>query len=63
MARLVCNTRLLVLNCVHAGSGKSYTMMGASGDAEQAGIIPRLCRAIFDRIHEQESDETFYKVT
>lgn len=32
-----------------AGSGKSYTMMGS---AENQGIIPRLCNALFDRIDE-----------
>ena len=30
------------------GAGKSYSMMGAEG-ADQAGIIPRMCRDLFDR--------------
>ena len=31
------------------GSGKSYTMMGSSG---QKGLIPRLCDMLFDRIQK-----------
>ncbi|KAH0514643.1 Kinesin-like protein KIF16B [Microtus ochrogaster] len=33
----------------HTGSGKSYTMMGNSGDS---GLIPRICEALFSRISE-----------
>ena len=39
-----------VYNCMKKlfkGSGKSYTMMGSS---TQAGIIPRLCDDLFERI-------------
>eukprot|EP00035_Acanthoeca_spectabilis_P010217 m.181040 g.181040 ORF g.181040 m.181040 type:complete len:1325 (-) comp14955_c0_seq1:125-4099(-) len=32
------------------GSGKSYTMMGLHEPPEQAGLIPRLCRAIFEGV-------------
>jgi len=32
------------------GSGKSYTMMGASQDEALKGIIPRLCDNMFARI-------------
>ena len=42
-----------------AGSGKSYTMMGTS---DQKGIIPRLCDALFSKIHKNEDSETGFKV-
>ncbi|GMR36635.1 hypothetical protein PMAYCL1PPCAC_06830 [Pristionchus mayeri] len=32
------------------GSGKSYTMMGKPSDESEAGIIPRLCKNLFERI-------------
>ncbi|XP_053140513.1 kinesin-like protein KIF16B isoform X5 [Hemicordylus capensis] len=32
------------------GSGKSYTMMGNTGDA---GLIPRICEGLFNRINEK----------
>ncbi|XP_072543181.1 kinesin-like protein KIF13B isoform X1 [Salminus brasiliensis] len=39
------------------GSGKSYTMMGS---AEQPGLIPRLCSALFERtVREQREGESF----
>jgi len=34
------------------GSGKSYTMMGASQDEALKGIIPRLCDNMFARIDD-----------
>ncbi|KAG2387641.1 hypothetical protein C9374_001235 [Naegleria lovaniensis] len=37
------------------GSGKTYTMMGTK-DEEHRGIIPRICRAIFQRI-KQDSEK------
>ena len=41
------------------GSGKSYTMMGAQG---QAGIIPRLCNNLFERIETMSGPENQTKV-
>jgi kinesin family protein 13 len=41
------------------GSGKSYTMMGS---ADNPGIIPRLCNAIFERIDAETSESTSFKV-
>ena len=40
------------------GSGKSYTMMGShEGDSgREAGIIPRLCNALFQRISQVNAD-------
>uniref|UniRef100_A0A8B9WY55 Kinesin family member 13A n=1 Tax=Bos mutus grunniens TaxID=30521 RepID=A0A8B9WY55_BOSMU len=38
------------------GSGKSFSMMG---NAEQRGLIPRLCCALFQRISEQNESQTF----
>lgn len=32
------------------GSGKSYTMMGKANDPDEMGLIPRLCRCLFNRI-------------
>ena len=32
------------------GSGKSYTMMGDATNSEKAGIIPRLCTDLFEKI-------------
>ncbi|GMT14789.1 hypothetical protein PFISCL1PPCAC_6086, partial [Pristionchus fissidentatus] len=34
------------------GSGKSYTMMGKPSDEVEAGIIPRLCKNLFERIND-----------
>lgn len=41
------------------GSGKSYTMMGTP---EQAGIIPRTCQDLFERIESNESPNVSYNV-
>ena len=45
-------------NCIFAygqtGSGKSYSMMGYG---EQAGVIPRICRDMFERITEIQKDK------
>ena len=44
-------------NCIFAygqtGSGKSYSMMGYG---EEAGVIPRICRDMFDRISSLQRD-------
>jgi kinesin family protein 1 len=44
-------------NCIFAygqtGSGKSYSMMGYG---EDAGVIPRICREMFERINGVQSD-------
>ena len=44
-------------NCIFAygqtGSGKSYSMMGYG---EEAGVIPRICRDMFARITDAQSD-------
>lgn len=44
-------------NCIFAygqtGSGKSYSMMGYG---EEAGVIPRICRDMFERINAVQSD-------
>uniref|UniRef100_A0A8C0G4D6 Kinesin family member 13A n=1 Tax=Chelonoidis abingdonii TaxID=106734 RepID=A0A8C0G4D6_CHEAB len=41
------------------GSGKSFSMMG---NAEQLGLIPRLCGALFQRISVEENDSQTFKV-
>ena len=44
-------------NCIFAygqtGSGKSYSMMGYG---DEAGVIPRICRNMFERIDQIQSD-------
>uniref|UniRef100_A0A8C0BGY4 Kinesin family member 13A n=1 Tax=Buteo japonicus TaxID=224669 RepID=A0A8C0BGY4_9AVES len=41
------------------GSGKSFSMMG---NAEQLGLIPRLCCALFQRISLEENESHTFKV-
>ncbi|XP_036358339.1 kinesin-like protein KIF13A isoform X8 [Octopus sinensis] len=41
------------------GSGKSYTMMGT---ADEKGIIPRLCDALFEKIATNDDPDLTYKV-
>ncbi|KAL9914678.1 kinesin-like protein unc-104 isoform X13 [Glossina fuscipes] len=43
------------------GAGKSYTMMGKQ-EEHQEGIIPMICKDLFCRIRETESDELKYSV-
>lgn len=44
-------------NCIFAygqtGSGKSYSMMGFGPDS---GVIPRICKSMFERIEEMQKD-------
>ena len=44
-------------NCIFAygqtGSGKSYSMMGYG---EEAGVIPKICRDMFERIDKMQAD-------
>ncbi|KAJ2638093.1 hypothetical protein GGF40_001905 [Coemansia sp. RSA 1286] len=50
--------------CVFAygqtGSGKSYTMMGGSG--HDAGLIPRICKSLFDKISQDQQQQASYHV-
>jgi hypothetical protein len=41
------------------GSGKSYTMMGTP---DQAGLIPRTCRGLFERIEAEQNSAITYNV-
>lgn len=41
------------------GSGKTYSMMGVAGSEEHAGMIPRICRDVFDRIESDKSGDKF----
>jgi len=45
-------------NCIFAygqtGSGKSYSMMGYRGES---GVIPRICKDMFDRIEAMQEDK------
>ncbi|TMW53505.1 hypothetical protein DOY81_001382 [Sarcophaga bullata] len=43
------------------GAGKSYTMMGKP-EQNQEGIIPMICKDLFNRIRSTESDELKYSV-
>lgn len=42
-----------------SGSGKSFSMMGS---AEQLGLIPRLCCALFKRISLEQNESQTFKV-
>jgi kinesin family member 1 len=48
-------------NCIFAygqtGSGKSYSMMGYG---QETGVIPRICRDMFDRIIDLQSDKNLH---
>ncbi|KAF2836558.1 putative kinesin [Patellaria atrata CBS 101060] len=56
---LLDNAFLGFNNCIFAygqtGSGKSYSMMGYG---EDAGVIPKICRNMFERIEELQQDKT-----
>lgn len=41
------------------GAGKSYTMMGKQDDE---GIIPHICKDLFNRIQSDDNSETMYSV-
>nr|XP_036231166.1 kinesin-like protein unc-104 isoform X15 [Bactrocera oleae] len=43
------------------GAGKSYTMMGKQ-EEHQEGIIPMICKDLFNRIHDTETNELKYSV-
>ncbi|XP_055384645.1 kinesin-like protein unc-104 isoform X2 [Condylostylus longicornis] len=43
------------------GAGKSYTMMGKQEEGQE-GIIPMICKDLFGRIHDTESEELKYSV-
>ncbi|XP_050098296.1 kinesin-like protein unc-104 isoform X6 [Anopheles aquasalis] len=43
------------------GAGKSYTMMGKQ-EENQEGVIPMICKDLFRRIQETESDDLKYSV-
>ncbi|KAK9506627.1 hypothetical protein O3M35_008523 [Rhynocoris fuscipes] len=44
------------------GAGKSYTMMGRQDEEGQEGIIPQICKDLFDKIRNTTSDEIRYSV-
>lgn len=44
------------------GAGKSYTMMGRQEEEGQEGIIPQICKDLFNRIQKTSSDELKYSV-
>jgi hypothetical protein len=44
------------------GSGKTYTMMGGSGAPEEEGLIPRTCRAIFQRVEVDSANGVAYEL-
>ena len=43
------------------GAGKSYSMMGRAGVGEE-GIIPRLCKDLFDKIGDDNDPNVQYSV-
>ncbi|XP_073978084.1 kinesin family member unc-104 isoform X4 [Rhodnius prolixus] len=44
------------------GAGKSYTMMGRQDEEGQEGIIPQICKDLFDKIRNTTNDELRYSV-
>jgi hypothetical protein len=44
------------------GAGKSYTMMGRQEEEGQEGIIPQICKDLFQRIRNTSSEELKYSV-
>lgn len=44
------------------GAGKSFTMMGLPSSEAGAGVIPRLCKDLFDYIDEHSSDTQSFSV-
>ena len=44
------------------GSGKTYTMMGVRDDPVQAGLIPRLCTSLYERMAVNTNPDVSYKV-
>lgn len=51
--------------CVFAygqtGSGKTFTMMGDSNDPEMQGLVPRICKSLFNRMKVGQEEGTGYK--
>ncbi|XP_068914980.1 kinesin-like protein unc-104 isoform X8 [Tenebrio molitor] len=43
------------------GAGKSYTMMGKQEDGQE-GIIPQICKDLFNRIHTNDNTDIKYSV-
>ena len=53
---------LFLANCipyVSIGSGKSFSMMG---NGDQPGLIPRLCGALFERVHRDKCEAHSFKL-
>jgi len=44
------------------GAGKSYTMMGRQEEEGQEGIIPQICKDLFQQIRNTSSEEIKYSV-
>lgn len=55
---VVCSSFFFLFSFL-LGSGKSYTMMGT---ADEKGIIPRLCDALFEKIATNDDPDLTYKV-
>lgn len=60
LGRLTVNNAFEGYNaCVCAygqtGSGKSYSMMGQTNNAEQEGLIPRICKNLFERVEKKRT--------
>ncbi|XP_027026348.1 kinesin-like protein KIF1B isoform X5 [Tachysurus fulvidraco] len=43
------------------GAGKSYTMMGKQEDGQE-GIIPQLCKELFEKINDNNNEDISYSV-
>lgn len=56
----ILETCLKGVNCSlfaygQTGSGKTYTMMGGDPGGEEAGVIPRLCRKLLEKLEEDKN--------
>lgn len=45
------------------GSGKSYSMMGSTNSLEHEGLIPRICKNLFENIKNNSNDNNQKQTT
>ena len=55
---LNCRYNATVLAYGQTGSGKTYTMMGTE---EDRGLIPRICKTMFEKMQSGKDEGTTYR--